>query len=67
MSDYRARVFEEFSDLDRKIRKLKEFILSDEYENLPDVDRADLKEQLHHMKAYHQVLLRRTSRLCNNA
>lgn len=67
MSDYQTRLFEEHSDLRRKIEKLKLFICGDTYETLPEVDRKDLKEQLKHMEAYFVVLSRRTSRLCGGA
>lgn len=67
MSDFRARLFDEQTDLHLKIEKLEKFILSDKYDTLPQVDRKDLKEQLGHMKAYHTVIMRRCSRQCNNA
>jgi hypothetical protein len=64
---WRARLFEEHSDLHRKIEKLKKFILGTEYDSLPEVDREDLKEQLQHMESYHAVLMRRVSRQCGAA
>ena len=67
MSDFRARVFEEHSQLHQRIDKLKAFIVSDKYGELPDIDRTDLKEQLRHMEGYFDVLHKRVSRLCNNA
>lgn len=67
MSDFRSRLFEERTSLADKIKKLESFILSQPFEDLDQVDRKDLKEQLQHMKAYDDVLLRRVSRLCNNA
>lgn len=65
--DWRGRLFAEHSDLHRKVESLKKFILSEEYEKLLDIDRADLKEQLQHMESYHKVLMRRVSRQCNSA
>lgn len=67
MSDFRGRLFEEYNQLSQRIDKLKEFIVSDEYEALSEVDRFDLKEQLRHMEKYFYVLSRRVSRQCNNA
>lgn len=66
-TNWRGRLFEEHSELNRKIKKLKSFILSEKYDSLPEVDRTDLKEQLSHMEKYHSVVLRRVSRQCNNA
>ena len=67
MSDYRARMFTEYSELRKKIENLKEFIVSEKYDKLPDYDRTDLKEQLKHMESYYKVLGRRVSRQCNSA
>ncbi len=67
MSDFRARLFEEHDQLHRRIEKLKTFIVSDQYDQLPEIDRKDLKEQLTHMEAYERVLSRRVGRQCNNA
>jgi len=64
MSDYRSRLFIEHGELVKKKEKLKDFIISDKYEDLPDVDKLDLKEQLKHMEGYCSVLLRRVSRCC---
>lgn len=67
MSDYRARLYEEFSQLGERIEKLRAFILSYTYDGLPEIDRKDLKEQLSFMERYFSVLSRRVSRTCNNA
>lgn len=66
MSNFRSRLFEERSELYRRIESLKKFILSSEYDTLPEIDRTDLKEQLSHMKNYFSVVDRRSSRLCDN-
>lgn len=66
MSDFVGRLFEEHSQLSIKIEKLESFILSDKYDQLPEIDRTDLKEQLKHMKGYFSVLYRRVSRQCGN-
>jgi hypothetical protein len=67
MSDFRARLFEEESQLRQRAEKLEVFIISDKYDTLPEIDRKDLKEQLKHMKAYLSVLMRRVSRQCGAA
>jgi hypothetical protein len=67
MSGFRIQLFDEHEDLLRRIKNLKQFIISDEYDLLPDYDRKDLKEQLQHMEAYCAVLSRRASRQCSNA
>ena len=64
MSDFVSRLFDEHGDLNRKIEKLTAFITSTEYNNLPEIDRKDLTEQLDHMRAYFIVLTRRVSRQC---
>lgn len=46
MSDFRARLFAEYGELQYRIEKLKAFIVGDLYDGLPEVDRTDLKEQL---------------------
>ncbi len=67
MSDFRARLHTEFSDLTIKVDKLKDFIVSEQYDKLPEIDRKDLKEQFLHMSGYLAVLNRRVSRLCGAA
>ncbi len=67
MSDFRARLFDEYSELRSRIEKLKAFIVGEQYDSLPEIDRKDLKSQLAHMEAYCEVLSRRVSRECNNA
>lgn len=67
MSNFRARLMTERVQLMHKIQKLNAFILSDAYDNLPEIDRLDLKEQNKHMKMYLAVLDRRVSRLCTDA
>jgi len=64
MSDFRVRLFEEHTELHKRIDKLKEFIISDKYDELPEVDKKDLKEQLKHMENYFYVLNNRASRQC---
>ena len=65
MSDFKARLHEEHDQLTLKTEKLKSFILTSDFESLPEIDRRDLKEQLHHMENYLSVLSKRVSRICN--
>jgi len=67
MSDFRARLFEEHSQLSQRIDRLKEFILSEKFDTLPEIDKSDLKRQLPHMEGYFSILSNRVSRQCNNA
>jgi len=65
MSDWKARLYDEFGQLQIKIDKLNEFISGPAYTALPDIDRQDLSTQRVHMKAYCKVLLCRIVRQCN--
>lgn len=67
MQTFRSRLFQEFTDLNIKIKKLKDFILTEEYETIEEIDKKDLKEQLKYMELYSSVLNRRVSRLCTDA
>lgn len=67
MSDVYDRIFEEHDQLSQRIDKLKEFLVSDKIDALPDYERNDLRLQLEHMEAYMKVLRRRCSRQCGNA
>ncbi|MDR5730092.1 MAG: hypothetical protein RB191_21990 [Terriglobia bacterium] len=67
MSDFRERLFLEYGELQRRLEALKAFILTDQFEALPEIERKDLREQLGHMREYNDVLSRRASRQCNSA
>lgn len=67
MSEFRIRLFDEYDQLQSKIIKLRDFIISDKYDTLPEIDRSDLKEQLKHMMEYCNILSRRVSRQCGDA
>ena len=67
MSDFRARLMTERTELMQKVSRLEAFLTSENSVKLEDVDRKDLLEQLSHMRSYLNVLHRRVSRLCNNA
>lgn len=67
MTDFRARLSMEFSELTIKVDKLRHFILSDKYDALPEIDQTDLRKQLRHMEGYLSVLNRRVSRQCGDS
>jgi hypothetical protein len=64
MSTFAERLQNEEYELSERIEKLEAFIVGDKFDSLSEIDRKDLREQLKHMKAYHQILLCRCSRLC---
>ena len=66
-NDFRARLMIEHSELMERTDKLRDFIVKEQFDALPEIDRKDLKEQLRHMEAYADVLSRRVSRLCGDA
>lgn len=66
LGGYQVRMYDEYGQLHHKIEKLKNFINSDRFETLPDIERDDLEEQLSHMQSYFKVLSRRVSRLCDD-
>lgn len=65
MSDFRLRLNDEYTQLTQRMDKLKNFIASVKFDELPEVDRLDLKSQYIFMTGYLEVLERRVSRLCN--
>jgi hypothetical protein len=67
MSNFRARLFQERTELHQRIEKLEAFIVHENFDRLPDIVRADLREQLKHMRSYFTVVDRRSSRQCNAA
>ncbi len=68
MSDFRARLFQEHTQLRERIKKYEEFVLwDDKFRSLDEIEMGDLLDQLSHMRKYEEVLQRRVSRLCNNA
>jgi hypothetical protein len=58
----RGRLFEEHDQLSARRSKLEAFILTPEFDQLPQYDRSDLRDQLTHMNAYERVLERRVLR-----
>ena len=63
MSNYKERLRDESAALKIKIEKLEEFIVSKGFDELPSIEREDLKQQYEYMQKYNLVLSRRISRL----
>lgn len=63
MQNFISRLLSEREDLTIKLKKLREFILTDEFHSLSHTDKDDLIEQMGHMMGYLKVLDRRVSRL----
>lgn len=56
------RLFREHDEIAGRRSDLEKFILTPAFDQLPEIDRTDLREQLGHMKAYERVLERRCLR-----
>lgn len=64
MEEYKTRMIEEYGDLVKKYYKLKAFLEVEEGQrHLEAMDRSLLREQLHYMDGYLEVLARRITRL----
>lgn len=59
MRAYQERVITEQAELHTKVEKLSEFISTDVFSGLGHDEQQRLTEQLHHMKKYDEVLVRR--------
>lgn len=56
------RMIDEETELTVKCNKLSDFIDSDAFKNIPEIEQVDLREQFEHMLDYRNVLLRRIDR-----
>ena len=65
--EYVGDAMQEFTELTYKIKCLERYVYLKEFDDLPEIDKSDLKEQLEAMRSYYYVLMRRVSRMCNNA
>lgn len=64
MEEYKTRMIEEYGDLIKKYYKLKAFLEVEKGQrHLEPMDRSLLREQLHYMGGYLEVLARRIARL----
>jgi hypothetical protein len=57
-----TQLFDEHDRVSAWRGDLEQFILTPDFEQLPEVDRTDLREQLTYMTAYERVLERRVLR-----
>jgi len=63
MSDFKTRLVTEQSELESKLSKLDDFILSDKFNEIDDTQKALLQVQATAMNTYLQCLTERISRL----
>jgi hypothetical protein len=63
MSDFKTRLTEDQMQLDERINKLQEFILSDQFKHIAEIQQSLLKIQLKAMQTYSQCLTERASKL----
>lgn len=62
LPDWQQRVFDEHAELAVRADKLAEFLSGAVFQSLEQPERVLLREQLHHMRAYRDVLTQRISR-----
>ena len=67
MSDFRAQLFQERTELQQRITSLEEFISGETFKELVPCDKAALRDQRKCMQAYLDVLNRRVWHLCNRS
>jgi hypothetical protein len=65
MSDFKSRLLLERDELQIKTEKLKDFICSENFNSLPDIEKQALREQFHHMGRYFEIVHARALRFCN--
>jgi hypothetical protein len=63
MNDFKTRLVEEQSQLEEKLNKLDNFILSDNFKKIDDTQKALLSVQATAMNTYNQCLKERLERL----
>lgn len=56
LQPHQQRVVDERDELGKRLEKLLKFIGTEQYSGLPELERALLIAQMHHMTAYHGVL-----------
>ena len=62
MNEWQERLVAELSQVSDRIDALAEFIVSDVYSDLADIDRKLLSRQLDYMIAYQRILEQRIDR-----
>ena len=63
MSDFKERLKEEKTDLNEKMQKLRDFIASENFKKIDNVQMTLLNIQIKAMETYSQCLLERIVRL----
>lgn len=63
MSDFKTRLVDEQKQLEEKLDKLDEFLMSDKVNDIDDVQKALLHVQATAMNTYNQCLKERIERL----
>ncbi len=64
-TSFKGRLLVELNELQVKVKALSKFILSDNLNGLPEIERESLKKQFICMQAYEAVLSGRVTRLCD--
>jgi hypothetical protein len=63
MSDFKTRLIKEQAQLENKLNKLDDFLMSDKIEKIDDIQKALLRVQLTAMITYNQCLTERIERI----
>lgn len=63
MSDFKTRLIQERDELQEKYQKLSEFICSDGFDKLPEIQKLLLTQQHSHMGGYLMTLNQRLENL----
>lgn len=63
MSDFKTRLVEEQAQLEEKLNKLDDFLMSEKVNNINDTQKALLQVQALAMNTYNQCLKERIERL----
>ena len=62
MKSYKDRLYKEITALEKKLRKLKDFLNTDNYKSLLLLDRELLTAQYHTMESYRTIIVTRLNR-----
>lgn len=63
MSDFKTRLIDEQAQLEKRIKKLDNFLMSAKIEKIDDIQKALLRVQLTAMITYNQCLTERIERI----
>lgn len=62
MEEYQIRIKEEWADLQLKVMKLTDFLSSEKFTTLDEIDQGLLRQQLSAMMEYEEILEERMAR-----